>query len=248
MLQNLLFWGLFPLVIPQAMIIRKNAPRFSGANGPTSGSVGYGRQLTLIALGDSLVAGVGATTLSNALVGQTATTLAIMLQRQINWNAIGIIGADSHQVMNELIPALPAQRADLIILSIGINDVTALTNQQRWQQNLITILLLLRKYSPHAIIAVLGIPPLNNFPLLPQPLRMLLGIRGKIFDGIIKQVISHPSIIHVPLVFKADKRLFAADGYHPSEQGYTTLGQFTAKQITKLFLTRHNKPKFTQNG
>ena len=59
-MRNLLFWGLFPLLIPQALWVRKTAPRTAPAAGPRSGTVGDGRPIRLVGVGDSIIAGVGA--------------------------------------------------------------------------------------------------------------------------------------------------------------------------------------------
>lgn len=42
-MRAILFWGLFPLVFPQAIYVRKTAPRFSAAGGPKVGIVVPGK-------------------------------------------------------------------------------------------------------------------------------------------------------------------------------------------------------------
>ncbi|MGD9219095.1 MAG: hypothetical protein PVH01_07360 [Desulfobacterales bacterium] len=39
-----------PLVLPQAIYVRKTAPRFSAAGGPQDGVVGSGKNVDLIAI------------------------------------------------------------------------------------------------------------------------------------------------------------------------------------------------------
>jgi lysophospholipase L1-like esterase len=75
-LSNFIFWIVFPFLVPQALYVRKTAPRFAPAHGPAEGSVGEGEQTRLLAIGDSIIAGVGASAFSKALVGQTASALA----------------------------------------------------------------------------------------------------------------------------------------------------------------------------
>ncbi|MBW2438621.1 MAG: hypothetical protein PVF24_10180 [Desulfobacterales bacterium] len=49
-MHSILFWGLLPLVLPQAIYVRKTAPRFSAAGGPQDGVVGSGKNVDLIAI------------------------------------------------------------------------------------------------------------------------------------------------------------------------------------------------------
>ena len=123
-MRNLLFWGLFPLVLPQALWVRKTAPRFAPAAGPESGAVGEGRPIRLIGIGDSIIAGVGASTLSRALIGETASSLAGSLDAEVRWHAVGKSGARSLDVLETFVQRLPEEPADVFIVSVGVNDVT----------------------------------------------------------------------------------------------------------------------------
>ena len=161
----MLFWTLFPFVLPQAIKVRRNAPRVSGAAGPTSGSVGSGKTIRLVAIGDSIIAGVGAETVAEALPGQVAVELARLSGREVSWSAFGLIGATSSEVSRRLVPTLPSQPFDVIVLSVGVNDVTSLRTMRQWSRDLGRLLDQLRTHSPEAVIAVVGVPPLSSFPL-----------------------------------------------------------------------------------
>lgn len=239
MMRSLLFWLLFPLVLPQAIRVRKNAPRFPGAGGPKEGTTGEGPRLKLLAVGDSIIAGVGAKELARALVGQTAAGLADLLGCRIDWAARGSIGADSNKILHRLVPSLPEPEADVIILSVGVNDVTGLTRLSRWQRNLNDLLAALHRHSPRAIVAVAGIPPLKGFPLLPQPLGALFGLRGDLFDRCARKTVARcHRAVYVPLDFDPAPDNFSADGYHPSEASYREFGLMMATRIVEKRNTR----------
>ena len=61
-----LFWLLLPLMIPQALRVRRTAPRFAGASGEDAGvcDVAMGEEdaprLRLLAIRHYIIAGVGA--------------------------------------------------------------------------------------------------------------------------------------------------------------------------------------------
>ncbi len=231
-MRSIIFWGLLPFILPQAIYVRKTAPRFSAAGGPNHGTAGSGKNYHLNAIGDSIIAGVGATTLKNALVGQTAEKLSHLLGCRITWDALGSIGAVSRQVIERLVPQLPEDQPDFIILSAGVNDATSLSSVAKWRQNLSRLLEALGSYAPNAIIAVAGIPPLKGFPILPQPMRALFGIRGEIFDKVARaEIARHENAIHVPLDFDPEPHMFSADGFHPSEESYQVFGEMMATGI-----------------
>ena len=157
-MKNLLFWCAFPFLIPQALYVRRTAPRFSPAAGPTNGAVGKGRPVRLLAIGDSIVAGVGAATLDKALVGRTASELASTCDIRVTWEAIGANGYDADRILTHLMPKLSGEAYDFIVVSVGVNDVTGLTPVRRWRRSINASLDVLQQHSPSAIIAVAGLP------------------------------------------------------------------------------------------
>ena len=238
-MKNVLFWGVLLFLLPQALYVRKTAPRFAPAGGQLQGSSGDGRQTRLLAVGDSIIAGVGATELSKALVGQTATAIATSLNCCVSWQALGVSGYNSTKILDQLVPELPDGSVDYIIVSVGVNDITGLTTLRRWRQNLSLLLDKLRAHSPGAVIAVAGMPPLHSFPLLPQPLRATFGMRGRSFDNVVMQVVDKlPNTVHVPLDFEPDQHQFARDGYHPSEKSYEEYGRHMADGLLGIVKRR----------
>jgi len=231
-MRNVLFWVVFPFLLPQALYVRKTAPRFAPASGPAEGSVGDGKPTRLLAVGDSIIAGVGASELSKAMVGQTATAIAKSQNCCVSWQALGVSGYNAAKILERLMPELPDVAVDYIIVSVGVNDITGLTTMRKWRQNLSLLLDKLQTHSPNAVIAVAGMPPLHGFPLLPQPLRALFGMRGRSFDKVAKMVIdTYQNSIHVPLDFEPDSNKFAPDGYHPSEESYAEFGHHMADRL-----------------
>lgn len=231
-MKNLLFWTAFPFLIPQALYVRRNAPRFAPAGGPQKGSVGDGDEVHLLAIGDSIIAGVGATELSRALVGETANALAEYRGCRVSWRALGVSGYDSAKVLEHLVPELPDVTFDYVVVSVGVNDVTGLTTTRQWRRNLSRLLNTLHTRYPTARIALAGLPPLHGFPLLPQPLRAVFGLRARAFDEIAMEVVvADQNALHVPLDFDPDPTKFSPDGYHPSEESYVEFGQHMADRL-----------------
>lgn len=239
MLKRLAFWILMPFVIPQALWVRKNAPRFAGASGPATGSVGSGAPCNLLAIGDSIIAGVGARTFDRALVGTTARAMAEATGATVHWRAVGQTGATSEKVRKRLLPRLKDMAYQYVIVSAGVNDITSLKRTRQWRSDLTALIdELLDKY-PDATLGIAGIPPLQGFPLLPSPLRHVLGIRARSFDTIIQEEAGkRPRVVHLKLDFDPSPERFSPDGYHPSEDSYAEFGVALADAL----LAHHTVP------
>jgi lysophospholipase L1-like esterase len=231
-MRSILFWCLLPFVMPQAYFFRKRTPRFNAAKGEKNGRIGEGALKRFIAIGDSIIAGVGASTLDKALVGQTASALAVSLESQIDWTVIGKIGITANGILEKLIPELPKSGAEFIFLSAGVNDIISLGRTRDFRKSLHKLIDALEQHSPSAVIAVAGIPPLRGFPLLPQPLRALFGLRGSSFDVVVKEVVQqYRCAVYVPLSFDPSPEKFSADGFHPSETSYQEYADIVAAQL-----------------
>lgn len=242
--RGLVFWLLFPLVVVQALRLRKRAPRLQAAAGDAVGRVGSGQPLRLLAIGDSIVAGVGASTMERALVGCTARALATRFGGAVEWMACGRSGASSKQILDDLVPILAPNPADAIVVSVGVNDVTSLSTIRAWKKNLLGLILALRTHSADAIIVIAGMPPLRLFPLIPQPLRRLIGFRGETLDAVTRAVVQKcPGVFHVEVEFEMSEGCFCADGFHPSEQSYVVFGEALAKCLATHLPRREVDPK-----
>jgi len=231
-LQRVLFRLAFPFVLPQGLWVKLRAPRFSAAAGPRNGFVGEGRPLRLLLIGDSIIDGVGVERIERAMPGRLADALATSTGACVEWIARGVSGFDSAEIRRELVPCLPEDPFDFIFLSAGVNDVTGLRMAARWRKDLVGLVKDLSSHSPDALIVVSGLPPLHGFPLLPEPLRTVLGLRAKTFDRIAERAVeSLPSVLFVPNRFEPDPSFFAPDGYHPSEESCITWARNVAEEI-----------------
>ncbi len=240
---NLAFWGLFPFALPQAAWVRLTAPRFAPAAGPASGRVGEGRPLRLLAVGDSVIAGVGAERVEEALVWGTSQMLANRLGRRVQWTARGRIGEKSRTLLKQLSSDSLESSYDVVIVSVGVNDITSMTSPAEWRGNVTALLQHIADRSPEAVIAVAGIPPLGAFPLLPQPLRFAAGQRGLAFDRELMRVVSEFSqALHVPVRFSPCASKFSADGFHPSPSSYSVFAEVFAEKIAAGLLGARRAP------
>lgn len=234
-IRRVAFWSSFPLAAPQGLWVRHTAPRFADAVGARSGVVGRGRRIRVLGLGDSIIAGVGIPTVEQALLGQFASALADRAGGRVEWSAIGRTGARSGDVRRDLLPALPDEPFEIAVVSVGVNDITGLVRSGQFSRQVSGLIEGIRRHSPEALIVMLGLPPLWGFPLLPQPLRSVLGLRSRTFDRVMRGVVAgRPNCVHSPTTFEPSPDKFGADGYHPSAASCAVWGASLADRVMAL--------------
>ena len=220
---------LSPLLITQALRVRRNAQSLPEAAGPRSGTLGSGPPLRLAIIGDSSAAGVGVAHQRDALSGQLCTMLAPHFT--LTWQLDALTGATTRSTLSRLATAA-ARPVDVIVLALGVNDVTRLIPARKWvhqQQTLFDRLNTL--YRPKQIY-ISGMPPMGHFPLLPEPLRWTLGRHATKLEHRRAAVLAtRPDCTHVPFNLPLDPALMATDGFHPAAPLYTLWAKEMASRI-----------------
>jgi len=230
---RVVIYALFPVLLSQAFALRRHALHLVPAVGPREGRIGRGEPLNFLAIGDSIIAGVGARRIQQSTVGQVARFMSGRLSREINWHAAGVIGAGARRVRRDVLPQLPARPFDAILLSVGVNDVLKLERSARFRRQLLKLLHELRKHSPDAVIGYLGLPPLDEFPKLKRPLRWIIGSRVRRFDARAREAVERtPNALHIPVHFSPRPEMFSDDGLHPSETSQRRLAKIIAGALT----------------
>ena len=204
------------------------------ARGPSNGQVGEGSSsLLLLGIGDSIIEGLGVAHVEEALTRQLALKLHQQNSRPILWQTQGRNGDRVRDLIARL-PLLDGVEPDLVLVSIGVNDVSHLTSVTRWQWE-VTHLIAELKLRFSAPIVFLGIPPMGQFSALPQPLRFALGVRARLLDQTLQQAAKLLSGIYwfdTASGFQA--QLLARDGYHPGPLACESLATALSLQFGEL--------------
>lgn len=224
--------ALGPLLLLQGLHVRRVTPRLPEPPGPRSGRAGTGAPLRLLVAGDSAAAGVGAASQDEALSGRLVAELAP--HRALEWRLearTGYTTADAH----EHLAALPEDRFDVVVLSLGVNDVTRGISLGRWLARQATLADLVReRFAPRALLFT-ALPPMHLFPALPQPLRWYLGARARDFNAALTDWLPHRPGCHlVSPDFQADPKHIARDGFHPGPAAYGAWAAGVACEIDRL--------------
>ncbi len=240
-LPNALLIGLLsPLLVFQGIWVRKNTPRLGEAPGDRNGRIGTGPPLRLLALGDSIIAGVGVKHMQLALPAQLSMALSELIDRRVCWTCHGVNGSRTSDLL-KWVAVSDEQCVDLIVVSNGLNDVTSTMRLGQWLIKKRALYAGLQRLAPNAHIAQLGLPPLGHFPALPRPLRGVLGRRAQNFDLALATLIEgYRKVSHLPFREIPETSLFAADGYHPGSEAVKLWAGSLATEIYNT-LDKHTR-------
>jgi len=177
-----------------------------------------GPALAVTWLGDSTAAGVGASKPGTAL----PRLVAAGLDRPVDLTVLAVSGDRVGDVLDGQLPELG--RVDLVLISVGANDVTHLTRRSTFERQYAGLLAGI----PDGVeVVALGVPDMGAVPRFAQPLRTVAGWRGRQLATSVQEVGEAAGARFVDIagetgpVFRRDPgRSFAGDRYHPSDEGY----------------------------
>ncbi|MFP5321836.1 MAG: SGNH/GDSL hydrolase family protein [Acidimicrobiia bacterium] len=189
--------------------------------------------LHVIWLGDSTTTGVGAEDFEESMAWRVAERIT---DGPVLLTVLGRSGDQIHEVLDHQLAALPDDltedvRGQVVFVSIGANDVTALTRrptfEDRYRELVARVSEVLDESDIPSRVVLVGIPDLGTAPRLLQPLREVAGFRAAQLDDVIEEVARDRGLHHVELadttgpVFASDPdRYFAGDDYHPTGDGH----------------------------
>ncbi|PSW21514.1 SGNH/GDSL hydrolase family protein [Photobacterium sanctipauli] len=239
MLHQLILILLAPVFLAQGTYVRKSIPCLKEADGPRKGKTEprapfAKKPLRILLLGDSAAAGVGAEHQSHALSGQLVN--ALKQHFYLEWQLIAKTGFTTQQVLQS-VTAHPKQAFDIVVLSVGVNDVTKPTSANQWIKRQQTLTDTLRHHFDCQQIIFTKIPPMEKFPALPYPLRWYLGSKAKAFN---RKLSTWASTQHDCELLDLNQALsiehMATDGFHPGPEIYRFWGASVAQVIKSRWM------------
>jgi len=222
--------ALGPLLLLQGRHVRRVTPILPEPPGARAGRVGDGPPLNLLILGDSAAAGVGAPTQDQALSGQLSARLSRRFD--LRWRLLAQTGAttrDACQALDSLAP----ECFDVVVTSLGVNDVTGGRSPSRWIADQAHMVGRLQRDFGARQILLSALPPMHRFPALPQPLRAYLGAQALRFNAALRDwAAPRAGCAWVPLALDGDASMMASDGFHPGPPVYAAWAEQLAARIT----------------
>lgn len=208
-----------------ALGVLATACSWTGAAGVRMLPADRAAEVVYVALGDSTVEGVGATTAGNNYVGRLDARLRDRYPRARTVN-LGVAGATSYDVVDGQLERAVALKPHLVTLSIGPNDITGKVPVKMYAENLEAILGRLAA-DTQAVVVVNLLPDLAVTPRFRnRDSAPLVGRLSAEFNDVVARLAKRHGALVVDL-YEASRRevpghpeLLAADGYHPSDLGY----------------------------
>ena len=228
--------ALAPLLVAQAIATRRRAPVLPEADGAREGVVGEGAAapLRLLVAGDSSAAGVGVARQDDAVIGHLVRALHRAIERPVAWALRARTGLTTRGV-HALLRAAPPPAAEIAVVISGVNDVidqvpTARAVRERaaladWLVGDVGV--------RHVVFAPL--PPIHRFPLLPEPLRRVMGGDARRHDAALARwAATRSDVSHAPVALDLDAAGMASDGFHPGEPVYRACGEALALHVARI--------------
>ena len=222
--------ALAPALLAQGRHVRRTTPLLAEPEGAREGAAGSGPLLRLLVVGDSAAAGVGARTQDDALSGRVVDGLRASFH--VRWKLAAFTGATTADMLDHL-QQLPTEEFDVVVTSLGVNDVTGRRSLADWRREQGQFIALLENKFRARHILLSGLPPMHRFPALPQPLRWYIGSRAQDFDRALERLADNqPRCEFVKLAYAMmDLRAMAADGFHPGPAIYE---QWAAEVVRRI--------------
>lgn len=226
-----------PVLLVQGRHARKVALRLPEAAGPREGIVGTPssdtQPLRVLFFGDSSAMGVGVENQSDALAAQTAAFLCERIGVPVTWQLVGKSGIDTPAAL-ELLAASELRPADLLVTSLGVNDVTAQHSPRAFLAAYRALVAQVARRTGARFAIVNGLPPMHAFPAMPQPLRWYLGACARRLDHALQRWIdATDSLAYVSLQWGGAGEM-ARDGYHPGAAQYRHWAGLVAERACEL--------------
>jgi lysophospholipase L1-like esterase len=222
-----------------AEVVAARRHRFVPSHPPLeiSGTIGPedGEPLTLVVLGDSSVAGVGADAAEDTLSYGVAKALSD--QYRVSLHALGVSGSRLANVVGQQLPQLEGLEADIVLVCVGTNDVTHGTTLREARRQLRLLVEGLARVAPDARVIVSGLPPAETSTAFHRPLRDLIGFRALLFTRLYRAELARHGISVFDIAkltksaFHGKREMFSADRFHPSSAGYAFLGTIYGRAV-----------------
>ena len=184
-----------------------------------------GVPLTYVVMGDSTAAGQGGDYEHGIAV---STARALGSDRRVSMTNLAISGARTRDVLRDQLSAAEKLHPNLVLISLGANDVIHLTLLGSVRHDLQQIVRGLKSNDPSVAIVVTGSPDMGAPPRIPWLLRPIASWRTKSLNRVFTAVAADEGLTFAPIaletgpLFRGDHSLFFTDRFHPNDRGYAT--------------------------
>ena len=216
-----------PFLIYQAKKIRKSSQKLP-AQSPLL-TLGQGEKHVVL-LGESTVAGVGASSASTTLAGNFSRIFGNSYQIE----AIGKKGLRVKEAFSLYLKHKNSERkkSEGVLLFLGANDCFLLTSPQEFKKELESLIQQIQVATGAEWIYLAAIPPVHLFPAFSEQMRSFL-YRQRNYLLLEMEAIAarKPQVIFHQIPMDLQPEFFSADGVHPSDLGYQKIAELAIEKM-----------------
>jgi lysophospholipase L1-like esterase len=227
--------ALAPLLIAQAIVTRRRAlvlPEAAGPRDGLTGGTGEAPIRVLIAC-DSSAAGVGVAHQDAAVAGHFVRTLHRHTGRPVAW-ALRAKSGLTTRGLHALLEGEPPRPADVAVVISGVNDVVDQIPVARALRHRAALAEWLLASGLARYVVFAPLPPIHRFPLLPEPLRRILGADARRHDrALARWAAGQSAVSHAVFDLDLNAGTMASDGFHPGEPVYRVCGEALAAHVAR---------------
>ncbi len=208
------------------------------------------KPFNILCIGESSMAGVGVKDHRDGLAGVIADNIHRYSQRSVRWTVVAQRGLTAKEVKEYLVPKIPTQMYDLIVIGLGGNDTFQMSSPLKWHRAIKELLGSLRQKHRESKIVIANMPPVRWFPAFPPLLRWLMTGQIKLLKQAIKDL---PQRFENVFFLQEQIRLIGqynesgkqyrhrdlfSDGVHPTKLAYRLWGEQIAEFICEKALSK----------
>jgi lysophospholipase L1-like esterase len=216
-----------PFLVYQAKKVRKSSPKLP-AQSPLL-TLGQGEKHVVL-LGESTVAGVGASSASTTLAGNFSGIFGDSYQ-------IETIGKKGLRVKEAFSLYLKhknseSKKSEGVILFLGANDCFLLTSPRLFKIELESLIQQIQVATGAEWIYLAAIPPVHLFPAFSEQMRSFLYRQRNYLLHEMEAIASQkPQVIFHQIPMDLQPEFFSADGVHPSDLGYQKIAELAIEKM-----------------
>lgn len=236
---------LLPVLYFQGKKIERTIPQLPEATG-TEGiyEVPSNQTFRLITVGESTIAGVGATTHKNGFTGTLAKAISEKLMTSTSWKVYAKSGYTAKCVKDKIVQNINEKSIDLIVIGLGGNDSFKLHTPKKWNNDIRELIQNIKLKYPETPIIFINMPPIKEFPAFTSTIKFVMGNLVVLFSEELQKVVNdyknvyfHSKVIKFQeyieeMNLEATPADFFSDGVHPSEFAY----QIWAKDLANYIM------------
>jgi len=216
--------GLIVCIVAEILYIKFNGKPVAHPSIPRQEqTIGQGPALRYAILGDSTTISQGGDYQKGYAV---ASANFLAKKHRVTWQNFGVSGARVQDVADKQLSKSLEFKPDIVLIAVGANDVTHVTNNKSLKSGLEYIITQLQHHNPHVHIILTGSPDMGSVPRFPWPANYFADHKTKSINTIVIGLARKHHQTFAPIAqetgptFRAHPELFAVDKFHPTNDGY----------------------------